>query len=124
MIDGTWRASAEAKNAEIERIAEGEINAPERALRRRIRAATEIEDWKTAPSAIEEGISLFPHSISLRQWHVGTLIGGMADMEAGWIALGQFARTAIERNPEDHRGQCLLSHAARLQKAREVAASA
>ncbi|MBY5773032.1 redoxin domain-containing protein [Rhizobium leguminosarum] len=100
VIDGSWRASAEAKNAENDRIAEAEINALERALRRRIRAATEIEDWKTALSAIEEGIVLFPDNISLHQWHVRILIGRMRDMEAGWIALDQFARTAIERNSE------------------------
>ncbi|MBY5516253.1 TlpA disulfide reductase family protein [Rhizobium leguminosarum] len=101
VIDGSWRASAEAKNAESERIAEGELDALEKALLRRIRAATEIEDWKTTLSAIEEGINLFPDSINFHQWHVGTLIEGMRDMDAGWIALGQFARDAIERNSED-----------------------
>jgi thiol-disulfide isomerase/thioredoxin len=101
VIDGSWRASAEAKNAESERIAEGELDALEKALLRRIRAATEIEDWKTTLSAIEEGINLFPDSINFHQWHVGTLMGGMRDMDAGWIALGQFARDAIERNSED-----------------------
>ncbi|WP_315858678.1 TlpA disulfide reductase family protein [Rhizobium leguminosarum] len=101
VIDGSWRASAEAKNAEKERIAEGEIDATENALRRRIRAATDIEDWKSALSVIEEGINLFPDRISLRQSQVSTLIGKMRDMEAGWIALAQFARDAIERNSED-----------------------
>ncbi|MBY3259926.1 redoxin domain-containing protein [Rhizobium laguerreae] len=56
VIDGRWRTSAEAKNAEEERIAKAEIDAPKRALFDRIKAATEIEDWKTALSAIEEGI--------------------------------------------------------------------
>ncbi|KAB1088679.1 redoxin family protein [Neorhizobium galegae] len=100
VIDGSWRASAEAKNAEKARIAKGEIDAAESALIDRIKAATEIEDWKTALSAIEEGINRFPDDIIFRQWHVETLMGGMRDMEAGWIALGQFARTAIERNSE------------------------
>ncbi|AUW47376.1 redoxin family protein [Rhizobium leguminosarum] len=101
VMDGSWLASAQAKNAEEERIAEAEIKAPERALHRRIRAAAEIEDWKSALSAIEEGINLFPDNIMFHQRHVSTLIGSMRDMEAGWIALGQFARTAIERNSED-----------------------
>ncbi|WP_342585500.1 TlpA family protein disulfide reductase [Rhizobium leguminosarum] len=101
VIDGSWRASAEAKNAEKERIAEGEIDAAKNALYGRIWAATKIEDWKTALSAIEEGVNLFPDDISWRQSHVGTLMGEMRDMEAGWIALGQFARTAIERNSEE-----------------------
>ncbi|MBX5314801.1 redoxin family protein [Rhizobium sp. NLR11b] len=101
VIDGSWRASAEAKSAEEERIAEAEIDATENALRRRIRAATDIEDWKTALSAIEEGIILFPDNIKFHQKHVEILIGVMRDMEAGWIALVQFARTAIERNSED-----------------------
>ncbi|MBP2449624.1 TlpA disulfide reductase family protein [Rhizobium leguminosarum] len=100
VIDGSWRASAEAKDAEKARIAEGESNGSYNALRDRIRAATEIEDWKTALAAFEEGINLFPDRISLRQWHVVTLIGRMRDMEAGWIALAQFARDAIERNSE------------------------
>ncbi|NKN09865.1 redoxin family protein [Rhizobium laguerreae] len=100
VTDGSWRASAEAKNAEKERIAEGEIDATENALRRRIRAA-DIEDWKSALSVIEEGINLFPDKISLRQSQVSMLIGEMRDMEAGWIALAQFARDAIERNSED-----------------------
>ncbi|MBY5364773.1 TlpA disulfide reductase family protein [Rhizobium leguminosarum] len=101
VIDGSWRTSAEAKNAENERIAEAEIDAAERALFARIKAATEIEDWKTALAAIEEGINRFPDNFKFHQWHVATLIERMRDMEAGWIALGQFARTAIERNSED-----------------------
>ncbi|MBY5735498.1 TlpA family protein disulfide reductase [Rhizobium leguminosarum] len=101
VIDGSWHASTEAKIAEKKRIAEGETDALENALRRRIRTATEIEDWKTALSAIEEGMNLFPDSIYFHQEHVGTLIGVMRDMEAGWIALEQFVRTAIARNSED-----------------------
>jgi tetratricopeptide (TPR) repeat protein len=100
VIDGSWRASAEAKNAEKARIAKGESEVSYNALRDRLRAATEIEDWKTALAAIEEGINRFPDRISLWQWRVA-LIRRMRDMEAGWIALGQFARTAIERNSED-----------------------
>ncbi|WP_245355045.1 hypothetical protein [Rhizobium leguminosarum] len=101
VIDGSWRASAEAKDAEKARIAEGESNGSYNALCDRIQAATEIEDWKTALAAFEEGINLFPDIIPLREWHLGTLIGGMHDMDAGWIALGQFARDAIERNSEE-----------------------
>ncbi|MBX5020942.1 TlpA family protein disulfide reductase [Rhizobium lentis] len=101
VIDGSWRASAEAKNAEEERIAKAEIDAPERTFHDRIWAATEIEDWKTALSAIEEGIVLFPDNIIFHQLHVGILMGEMRDMEAAWIALIQFARTAIERDSED-----------------------
>jgi peroxiredoxin len=100
VIDGSWRASAEAKNAEKARIAKGESEVSYNALRDRLRAATEIEDWKTALAAIEEGINRFPDRISLWQWRVA-LTRRMRDMEAGWIALGQFARTAIERNSED-----------------------
>ncbi|WP_260691834.1 hypothetical protein [Rhizobium leguminosarum] len=100
VIDGSWRASAEAKNAEKARIAKGESDVSYNALRDRIRAATDIEDWKTALSAIEEGIVLFPDKIMFHQWHVATLMQ-MRDMEACWIALGQFARTAIERTSED-----------------------
>ncbi|MBY5544803.1 TlpA family protein disulfide reductase [Rhizobium leguminosarum] len=107
VIDGGWRGSAEEKNAEEERIAKAEIDALENALRRRIRTATEIEDWKTALSAIEEGINLFPDSIYFHQEHVWTLIGVMRDMEAGWIALDQFVRTAIERNSEDWLSEAL-----------------
>ncbi|ANP91193.1 TlpA disulfide reductase family protein [Rhizobium beringeri] len=70
-------------------------------FRDRIRAAAEIEDWETALSASEEGTNLIPDSLSLRKWHVGTSIGGMRDMDAGWMALAQFARDAIERNAED-----------------------
>ncbi|NKK40092.1 redoxin domain-containing protein [Rhizobium leguminosarum bv. viciae] len=100
VIDGSWRASAEAKNAEKARIAEGESDVSYKALRDRIRAATDIEDWETALSAIEEGIVLFPENIMFHQRHVEILIGVMRDMDAGWIALVQFARTAIERNSE------------------------
>ncbi|MGR9154388.1 TlpA disulfide reductase family protein (plasmid) [Rhizobium leguminosarum] len=101
VLDGSWRTSAEAKEADKERIAEGEIYAAEIAFHDRISAAIEIEDWNTALSAIAEGIKLNPDSISLRQLHVGILIGRMRDMEAGWIALDRFARAAIERNSED-----------------------
>ncbi|NKL08490.1 redoxin family protein [Rhizobium leguminosarum bv. viciae] len=101
VIDGSWRTSAEAKNAEKARIAEGEMHVSEKPLRDRIRTAAEIEDWKTALSAIEEGTVLFPDNIMFHHWHVEILIGVMRDMDACWIALDQFARTAIERNSED-----------------------
>ncbi|NKL08486.1 redoxin domain-containing protein [Rhizobium leguminosarum bv. viciae] len=101
VIDGSWHTSAEAKNAEKERIAEGEMYVSERPFLDRIREATEIEDWKTALFAIEEGINLIPDSLSLRRLQVSTLIGEIRDMEAGWIALAQFARDAIERDSED-----------------------
>ncbi|WP_343226805.1 hypothetical protein [Rhizobium laguerreae] len=42
-----------------------------------------------ALSAIEEGINVFPYSLSLRERHVETLIEDMHDMEAGWSALNQ-----------------------------------
>ncbi|MGZ2402867.1 TlpA disulfide reductase family protein [Rhizobium ruizarguesonis] len=101
VLDGSWRTSAEAKTADKERIAEGETYAAEIAFHDRISAVIEIKDWNTALSAIEEGINLNLGSISLRRLHVETLIGRMRDMEAGWIALDEFARTAIERHSED-----------------------
>ncbi|UWU19455.1 hypothetical protein N2599_37020 (plasmid) [Rhizobium sullae] len=71
VIDGSWHASAEAKNVEKERIAEGEMHVSEKPFRDRIRATAEIEDWETALSASEEGTNLIPDSLSLRKWHVG-----------------------------------------------------
>ncbi|ESX63719.1 hypothetical protein X759_33320 [Mesorhizobium sp. LSHC420B00] len=67
VLDGSWRASDQAKAADRERIAKGEPKAREQALTKpikaRYRAAMETNDWKTARSAIEEGVALMPDNL-------------------------------------------------------------
>ncbi|MDW9782417.1 redoxin family protein [Sinorhizobium meliloti] len=97
VLDGSWRTSDQAKAADRERIANGR----EDVFLYKISAAMKLEDWKTALSAIEEGIALLPDSIQLRVAHAHTLLHGMRDMQTGLPVLRQLVRDAIDRNAED-----------------------
>jgi thiol-disulfide isomerase/thioredoxin len=97
VIDGTWCTSAEGKQSDKERLAEGQTLT----FLSRTLAAMNVKDSKTALSAIEEGINAFPDNLDFRRFHADILIGEMHNMEAAWIALGRFARDAIEKNSED-----------------------
>lgn len=104
VLNGSWRTSDQAKAVATKRIAKGETEARERALKKPIRdkfqAAVEKGDWKTALSAIEEGITLLPDNLNFRQSQVTLLLHKMRDMEAGLPAMRQFVRDAIDRNSE------------------------
>nr|WP_280641013.1 redoxin domain-containing protein [Sinorhizobium meliloti] len=104
VLDGTWRTSAQAKAAERERIAEDELRPRKEALKKQIKgkivAAKEIEDWKTALAAIEEGIALDPDNLLVRQQHVHLLLHKMHDMQTGLPALRQWSRDAINTKYE------------------------
>jgi thiol-disulfide isomerase/thioredoxin len=97
VIDGTWCTSAEGKQSDKERLAEGQTLT----FLSRTLAAMNVKDSKAALSAIEEGINAFPDNLDFRRFHANILIGEMHNMEAAWIALGRFARDAIEKNSED-----------------------
>ncbi|MDW9825262.1 TlpA family protein disulfide reductase [Sinorhizobium meliloti] len=97
VLDGTWRSSDQAKAADRERIARGR----EDVFLSKISAAIEMEDWKTALSAIEEGIALLPDSLQLRMAHAHLLLHKMGDMQTGLAVLRQLVRDAIDRNSED-----------------------
>ncbi|HEV2898215.1 MAG TPA: TlpA family protein disulfide reductase, partial [Pseudaminobacter sp.] len=105
VLNGSWRASDQAKAADRERIAKGEPEAREQALTKPINArywaAVETKDWKTALSAIEEGIALMPDKLGFRRSHVNLLLHKMRDMQAGLPVMRQFVRDAINRNSED-----------------------
>ncbi|RVI01420.1 TlpA family protein disulfide reductase, partial [Sinorhizobium meliloti] len=104
VLDGTWRTSARAKAAEKERIAENEPKAAKEALKKQIKgkiaAAEEIEDWKTARAAIEEGVALDPDNLLFRQQHVHLLLHKMHDMQTGLPVLRHLIRDGINRNYE------------------------
>ncbi|MDX0698547.1 redoxin domain-containing protein [Sinorhizobium medicae] len=97
VLDGSWRTSNQAKAADRDRIARGR----EEAFLSKISAAVKLEDWKTALSAIEEGIALFPDSIHLRATHAGLLLHKMRDMQTGLPVLRKLVCDAIDRNAED-----------------------
>ncbi|MGO8055297.1 redoxin family protein [Rhizobium leguminosarum] len=101
VIDGSWDSSAEAREAEKERLAESEVYALEKAFGIRIAAAIEVRDWKRALLAIEEAIESIPDNLSFREAQIELLMKKLHDFEAGWIALARFARDAIERNSAD-----------------------
>ncbi|WP_225248162.1 TlpA disulfide reductase family protein [Mesorhizobium sp. J8] len=105
VLYGSWRASDEAKAADIERIARNGAIAREQALRKPINdrfwAAVKLEDWKTALSAIEEGIALVPDDINFRLAHVHLVLHKMHDMWTGVPLMRELVRDAIERNSED-----------------------
>ncbi|WP_292198677.1 TlpA disulfide reductase family protein [Mesorhizobium sp.] len=105
VLNGSWRTSDKAKSADAERIAEGEPIAREQALKKpikdRYRAAVEKRNWKTALSAIEEGIALMPDNLGFRRSHVNLLLHKMKDMQVGLPVMRQFVRDAINRNSEN-----------------------
>lgn len=96
VLDGSWRSSDQAKAADRKRIAEGR----EDVFLSKISAAVKLKDWKTALSAIEEGIALLPDSLQLRVFHAHMLLHNMRDMQTGLAVLRQLVRDAIDRN--DH----------------------
>lgn len=104
VLNGSWRISDQAKSADTERIAEGETIAREQALTKpiydKLRPAMEAEDWKTALSAIEEGLALIPDKLNFRVSHVNLLLHRMRDMQAGLPVMRQFVRDAIDRKSE------------------------
>ena len=71
VLNGSWRTSDQAKAADRERIAEGEAIPRETALTKpiynKLRPAMRAEDWKTALSAVEEGIAVLPDNLNFRQ---------------------------------------------------------
>ncbi|HEV2901022.1 MAG TPA: TlpA family protein disulfide reductase, partial [Pseudaminobacter sp.] len=103
VLNGTWRTSDQAKSADTERIARDEPEAREQALTKpiydKLQPAMQAEDWKTALSAIEEGIALLPDKFRRIQVHV--LLHRMRDMQAGLPVMRQFVRDAINRNSEN-----------------------
>ncbi|MER9078558.1 TlpA disulfide reductase family protein [Mesorhizobium sp. M0895] len=105
VLNGSWRSSDEAKAADKERIAESEPIAREQALTKpinaRFRAAVKTEDWKTARSAIEEGIALLPDNLNFRLAHANLVLHKMHDMWTGLPLMHQLVRDAIDRNSED-----------------------
>ncbi|QPB24829.1 TlpA disulfide reductase family protein [Rhizobium sp. 007] len=104
VLNGSWRTSDQAKAADTERIAECEPIARKEALKKPINdkfwASVKIEDWKTALSAIEEGIALMPDDINIRVLHAQLLLHRMHDMRAGLPVIRQLIRDAIQRNSE------------------------
>ncbi|MGZ2386108.1 redoxin family protein [Rhizobium brockwellii] len=101
VIDGSWDSSAEAREAEKERLAECEVYKLERELEIQIDAAIEVGDWKRALSATEEAIKSIPDNPTFREVQIELLMKKLHDFESGWIALGRFARDAIEGNSFD-----------------------
>ncbi|UWU19459.1 hypothetical protein N2599_37055 (plasmid) [Rhizobium sullae] len=55
---------------------------PEQSLIARIWAAIEAKDWKTALSALEDGVSVTPESLYLFELYADTLLDELQDMEA------------------------------------------
>lgn len=105
VLNGSWRTSDEAKAADKERIAKNEPMAREQALKKPINdrfwAAVKTEDWKTALSAIEEGITLLPDNLNFRLAHANVVLHKMHDMWTGLPLMHQLVRDAIDRNSED-----------------------
>ncbi|MGX9576950.1 TlpA family protein disulfide reductase, partial [Mesorhizobium sp. f-mel] len=111
VLNGSWRSSDQAKAGDAERIAKDEPIAREQALKKPIlekfRAAVEKKDWKTARSAIEEGIALLPDDLDLRLTQAHLLLHRMRDMRAGLPVMRQFVRDAINRNSVNWLSQVL-----------------
>ncbi|MBY5700281.1 hypothetical protein [Rhizobium leguminosarum] len=74
------------------------MDAAEQSLVDRIWAAIEAKDWKTALSALEDGVSVTPESLYLFELYADTLLDELQDMEAGCLMLRRFVRLAIEKD--------------------------
>ncbi|WP_353646035.1 TlpA disulfide reductase family protein [Mesorhizobium sp. WSM2239] len=105
VLNGSWRTSDQAKAADHDRIAQGETIAREQALTKpiydKLRPAMQTEDWKTALSAVEEGIALLPDNLNFRSTHLNLLLHRMRDMRAGLPVMRQFVRDAIDKHAEN-----------------------
>ncbi|MGX5806125.1 TlpA disulfide reductase family protein, partial [Bradyrhizobium sp. Arg314] len=105
VINGSWRTSDEAKAGDAKWIAENEPIAREQALKKPIlekfRAARKTQDWKTALSAIEEGVALLPDNVSLRVIHANLLLHEMRDMRAGLPVMQLLVRDAVAKNSDE-----------------------
>ncbi|MGX5832014.1 TlpA disulfide reductase family protein [Mesorhizobium sp. 43Arga] len=105
VINGSWRTSDEAKAGDAKRIAKNEPIAREEALKKpfldKFRAASKAEDWKTALSAIEEGVALLPDDVHFRVIHANLLLHRMRDVGAGLPVMQLLVRDAINKNSDD-----------------------
>ncbi|MVT54121.1 redoxin family protein [Bradyrhizobium yuanmingense] len=105
VLDGIWRTSDQAKAADADRIDAGQRIAREIAvigpIYAKLRPAMETEDWKTAFSAVEEGLGLMPNRMDFRQLHVNLLLHKMRDMRTGLPAMRQLVRDAIDQKSQE-----------------------
>ncbi|MER8549419.1 TlpA family protein disulfide reductase [Mesorhizobium sp. M1169] len=104
VLNGNWPTSDQAKAADTERIVKCEPIACEHAWKKTINerfwAAVGKQDWKTALSAIEDGIVLMQDDINFRLAHAHLLLHKIQDMWTGLPAMRQLVRDAIDRNSE------------------------
>ncbi|MBX4917436.1 MULTISPECIES: hypothetical protein [Rhizobium] len=77
------------------------MDAAEQLLIRRIWAAIDAKDWKTALSALEDGVSVTPERLALFELYAHTLLDELQDMEDGCVLLREFVRLAIEKDSKD-----------------------
>lgn len=96
VLDGSWRSSDQAKAADRKRIAKGR----EDVFLSKISAAVKLKDWKTALSAIEEGIALLPDSLQLRMAHAHLLLLKMRDRRPAWPYYGNWFATLSTETPK------------------------
>lgn len=105
VLNGSWHTSDEAKAADTARIARNGAIAREQALKKPINdrfcAAIKKEDWKTALSAIEEGVALMPDDINFRLAQVHLVLHKMHDMWTGVPLMRELVRDAIDRRSEN-----------------------
>ncbi|WP_192180380.1 TlpA disulfide reductase family protein [Mesorhizobium amorphae] len=104
VLNGSWRASDEAKAADAERIARHQRKARELTLTNpiyaKLRPAMEAQDWTAALSAVEEGVALMPDNIDLRETQANLLLHKMRDMQTGLPVMRQLVRDAIRKKFE------------------------
>jgi len=104
ILNGSWRSSDEARNADKERIAKGEKEARERALTEPIFAkltpAMEAKDWTKALSALEEGVAVMPDDLNFRVLRADLLLHKVRDLQTGLPVMSQLVRDAIDKKSE------------------------
>ncbi|SPP97839.1 TlpA disulfide reductase family protein [Bradyrhizobium vignae] len=104
ILNGGWRTSDEARNADKERIAEGEKEARKRALTEPIFAkltpAMEAEDWAKALSVLEEAVAVMPDDVDFRVLRAELLLHKVRDLQTGLPVMSQLVRDAIDKKSE------------------------
>ncbi|SCB55442.1 Thiol-disulfide isomerase or thioredoxin [Bradyrhizobium shewense] len=104
ILNGGWRTSDEARNAEKERIAEGEKEARKRALTEpifaKLKPAMKAQDWAKALSALEEAVAVMPDDVNFRVLRADLLLHKVHDLQTGLPVMSQLVRDAIDKKSE------------------------
>ncbi|MGY3611171.1 MULTISPECIES: TlpA disulfide reductase family protein [unclassified Bradyrhizobium] len=97
ILSGSWRTRDEAKAADTERIAKGELTMR---LFAKLTPAMNAGDWVKALSAVEEAVAVMPDDLNFRVLHADLLLHKLRDLQTGLPVMRQLVRDAIKKKSE------------------------